>query len=166
MKKILYILLFSTFFLASCSEEHPPSGDVEVKTFEELKEDADYISVIYVNSIVSNDYDVYHGGYIPRTVFDISVIHSFKGDLLSEMDLSQVGGYNSDGDFVAQNGDTFNSVDAVYNLLLENSYYVVILVSEGEFGHIILFELLDNYDNTATYDNQTDTLVTLLSKYE
>lgn len=154
------------FILTSCNVNEVPRGDVDVLPWDERRESLDYILIVKVVELEDTTLSYYFDNSVPKTDFRVDVIHSFKGDPNLSLILSTKGGYDDNNNFIGVYGDTINSEDATYNLLLENHYYLVMVYKENGDNAVFHFEELVNYDPTNNFNNQNSAIITIFEDYQ
>jgi hypothetical protein len=138
---------------------------INVDTNEMSLEEASYILVVKSLETLDNIEKYYLDDEVPMTVFNVEVIHSFKGTTSETMSVSLLGGYDKYGRFYGSGNGGITNCDNEYNLFEDDHYYLVILYEGNGYNHGRYRSELVEYDESVGPYEQSDTIVNIFSSY-
>lgn len=167
MRRLFFIVvvLVSTLFLTSCKESKRieqcfvegnylnNTSSEQSKTIAEIKEEVDIVSIVKLKSVESDEYEAHMG----NTNFKIEVVKSFALTEIEDDELSfKVYCRDESTDDVKQFKTSYFYGANAEGLILLDTYYLVFIEKIQDTSKVKYYYILDDYDITRTYNDQTD----------
>jgi hypothetical protein len=163
--RYLLLILF-VILLTGCErydEEHILTYDTIFGSRADYIENADYVTIIHVDSNKGESDETLFDGVLPLTKLEVTVVYDLYGKYLDSF-VYHMGGFDSTGDFIARKKcDIYK--DSKPNIIAEGFYVVASFDWGVEYPAIELAEALPGYDIDKNRDNQSEEIEEILSEF-